>query len=141
MTEHAVTEHAVTQHAAQVPLRRNIGVAFLTLLASSGTLVCCVLPATMVALGAGAALAGLVTAVPQLVWLSEHKAGVFGLAFVMLGLSGALLWHARSLPCPVDPDAARACRRLRRTSVALWWVALVCTLLGTAFAFVLPRLA
>ena len=136
-----MTAHAVAGQVAQAPLRRNIGVAFLTLLASGGTLVCCVLPATMVALGAGAALAGLVTAVPQLVWLSEHKAGVFGLAFVMLGISGALLWRARSLPCPADPDAARTCGRLRRISVVLWWVALVCTLLGTAFAFVLPRLS
>ena len=84
--------------AMQVPLRRNLGVALLTLLASSGTLVCCVLPAVMVALGAGAALAGLVTAVPQLVWLSDHKAGVFGLAFAMLALSGVLLRRARTLP-------------------------------------------
>ena len=125
----------------QVPLRRNLGVALLTLLASGGTLVCCVLPAAMVALGAGAALAGLVTAVPQLVWLSEHKAGVFGLAFAMLALSGVLLWRARRLPCPADPALALACVRLRRASVVLWWVALACTTLGAAFAFVLPRLA
>ena len=127
--------------AANAPLRRNVGVVFLTLLASSGTLVCCVLPAVMVALGAGAALAGLVTAVPQLIWLSEHKAGVFGLAFAMLGLSGALLWRARRLPCPTEPDLARSCTRLRRFSVGLWSAALVCTLLGATFAFVLPRLA
>ena len=124
--------------AMQVPLRRNLGVALLTLLASGGTLVCCVLPAVMVALGAGAALAGLVTAVPQLVWLSAHKAGVFGLAFAMLALSGALLWRARRLTCPADPALAMACVRLRRASVVLWWVALACTALGAAFAFVLP---
>ena len=46
----------------ETPLRRNLGVATLTLLASSGTLVCCVLPAALVSLGAGAALAGLVSA-------------------------------------------------------------------------------
>ena len=124
----------------QVPLRRNLGVALLTLLASRGTLVCCVLPAVMVALGAGAALAGLVTAVPQLVWLSEHKGGVFGLAFAMLALSGVLLWRARTLPCPADPALALACVRLRRASVVLWWVALACTTLGAAFAFVVPLL-
>src|SRR5207342_1394926 len=107
-------------------------------LASSGTLVCCVLPAAMVALGAGAALAGLVTAVPQLIWLSEHKALVFGVATVMLALSGVMLWRARSLPCPTDSVAAAACRRLRATSVLLWWVALVAVATGAAFAFVLP---
>ena len=127
--------------AANAPLKRNVGVAALTLLASTGTLVCCVLPAVMVALGAGAALAGLVTAVPQLIWLSEHKALVFGLAAGMLALSGALLWRARSLPCPTDPDAAVACRRLRATSVVLWWVALAAVVTGAAFAFVLPLFA
>ena len=125
---------------AQAPLRRNLGVAVLTLLASGGTLVCCVLPAVMVALGAGAALAGLVTAVPHLVWLSEHKAAVFGLAFALLVLSGAMLWRARTLPCPADPALARACTRLRRVSVALWSVATACTVLGAVFAFVLPAL-
>lgn len=126
--------------AAQAPLRLNLGVSSLTLLASGGTLVCCVLPAVMVALGAGAALAGLVTAVPQLVWLSEHKGVVFGVAFAMLGVSAALSWRARRLPCPSDPALARACTRVRRTSGALWWVALACTALGAVFAFVLPRL-
>jgi hypothetical protein len=120
------------------PLRRNVRVTFLTLLASSGTLICCVLPAVMVALGAGAALAGLVTAFPQLIWLSEHKAAVFGIAFGMLGLSGIMLWRARSLPCPADPGLADACTRLRRISVALWFFALFCTLVSTVFAFVLP---
>ena len=130
----------MTEAVAQVPLRRNLGVALLALLASGGTLVCCVLPAVMVALGAGAALAGLVTAVPQLVWLSEHKAGVFGLAFVMLAVSGALLWRARRLPCPTDPMLARTCTHLRRASVAAWWLALACTTAGAMFAFVLPAL-
>ena len=125
---------------AQAPLRRNLGVAVLTLLASGGTLVCCVLPAAMVALGAGAALAGLVTAVPQLVWLSEHKAAVFGLAFALLLLSGALLWRARSLACPADPRLAQACARLRRASLLLWAVAAACTALGAVVAFVLPAL-
>jgi hypothetical protein len=94
----------------------------------------------MVALGAGAALAGLVTAVPQLIWLSEHKAGVFGLAFAMLALSGLLLWRARRLPCPADPTLARACVRLRRASNVLWFLAMACTVLGASFAFVLPLL-
>ncbi|MCI4566376.1 hypothetical protein [Lysobacter sp. CFH 32150] len=127
--------------AANAPLRRNLGVAAVTLIASSGTLVCCVLPAVMVTLGAGAALAGLVTAVPQLIWLSEHKAGVFSVAFAMLALSGALLWRARALPCPADPDLARACNRLRRASGWLWSIALLCTAIGALFAFVLPRLS
>jgi hypothetical protein len=122
------------------PLKRNLGLAVATLAASSGTLVCCVLPAVMVSLGAGAALAGLVTAVPQLIWLSAHKALVFGTAGIMLVLSGAMLWQARSMPCPADPRLARACARLRWWSWASWGTALAATALGAAFAFLLPGL-
>lgn len=125
---------------AQAPLRRNLGMAVLTLVASGGTLVCCVLPALMVAVGAGAALAGLVTAVPQLVWLSGHKAAVFGLAAALLVVSGMMLRRARTLPCPSDPVLASTCNRLRRMSVVLWSVAAVCTASGAIFAFVLPNL-
>ena len=120
------------------PLRRNLGVAVLALAASSGTLICCVLPAVMVALGAGAALAGLVTAFPQLIWLSEHKALVFGVAFGLLAISGIVQWRARTLPCPSDPQLAAVCGRLRRLSWWLWGVALVATLVGAGFAFLLP---
>lgn len=123
------------------PLRRNAGLAFVALLASSGTLVCCVLPAVMVALGAGAALAGLVSAVPQLVWLSAHKTLVFGLAAAALLFAGAALWRARTLPCPADPALARACLRLRRTSAVLYALALVAFSAGALFAFVLPLTA
>jgi len=121
-------------------LSRNAGLAAGALLVSSATLVCCVLPAVLVALGAGAALAGLVTAVPQLVWLSEHKPLVFGSAAALLAVSGMALWYGRILPCPIDPVAAQACRRLRRLSARFYGVALASFALGIAFAFVLPAL-
>jgi len=123
------------------PALSNAGLAVGALLASSVTLVCCVLPAVLVALGAGAALAGLVTAVPQLVWLSEHKPLVFGSAAALLAVSGMALWYGRNLPCPIDPGAAQACRRLRRLSALLYGVALASFALGLAFAFVLPALS
>jgi hypothetical protein len=106
-----------------------------------GTLVCCVLPAVLVSIGAGATLVGLVSAFPQLVWLSEHKVLVFGIAGALLLISGLLIWRARRLPCPVDPVAARACIRLRRLSAVVYVIALVCFGAGVVFAFVLPALA
>jgi hypothetical protein len=117
-----------------------LAASVVTLAASVGTLVCCVLPAVMVSLGAGAALAGLVTAVPQLVWLSAHKGLVFGVAGGLLVVSGALLWRARMLPCPADPEAARLCQRLRWWSRSLWVAATSATALGASFAFVLPAI-
>ncbi len=122
------------------PHARNVGVAAGALLASASTLVCCVLPAVLVSVGAGAALVGLVSAVPQLVWLSEHKGGVFGFTAAALIASGALLWRARRMACPVDPDAARQCARLRRASGRLYALAVAAFTVGAAFAFLLPQL-
>jgi len=110
------------------------------LLSSAGTLVCCAIPAILVALGAGAALAGLVTAIPQLVWLSEHKPLVFGSALALLIASGGATWYSRSLPCPADPVAAQSCQRLRRLNLTLYCTALVSFALGLTFAFIIPRL-
>jgi hypothetical protein len=122
------------------PLKRNVGFAFGTLLASTTTLVCCVLPAVLVSVGAGAVLAGLVSSFPQLVWLSEHKTGVFAVAGVLLAASGAMIWRARSLPCPADPAAARTCARLRSASAILYGVSVLAFTAGALFAFVLPVL-
>lgn len=117
---------------------RNAGLAVGALLASSATLVCCVLPAALVAIGAGAALAGLVTAVPQLIWLSEHKPLVFGLAAALLAISGAALVAGRRAPCPADPELARSCQRLRRISAVIYATALLSFGVGATFAFLLP---
>jgi hypothetical protein len=123
------------------PYDRSVGWALGALLASSTTLVCCVLPAVLVSLGAGAAVATLVTAVPQLIWLSEHKIAVFGTAAALLAASGAMLWQARKLPCPTDPRIARSCARMRGVSHVLYAVALLCFFVGLLFAFVIPALS
>jgi hypothetical protein len=120
--------------------KANVGVAFGTLLATTGTLLCCVLPAVLVSLGAGAALVGLVSAFPQLVWMSEHKALMFGVAALLLAVSGFAIWRARRLPCPADPAAARSCTRLRRVSAVVYGLSALCFLVGALFAFVLPAL-
>jgi hypothetical protein len=126
---------------SESPFARNAGLALGALLASSATLVCCVLPAALVAMGAGAALAGLVTAIPQLVWLSDHKPLVFIVAAILLAISGSALWIGRRAPCPVDPRLARSCRLVRRISVIIYMIAIACFSLGGAFAFVLPILS
>lgn len=125
--------------AARVP-KSGLWAAFGSLLVTSSTLVCCVLPAVMVALGAGAALAGLVSAVPQLVWLSAHKGLVFGVSGLALAAAGWAQWRARSLPCPPDAALAAACARTRRTSTAVYAAGLGIYALGAFFAFALPRL-
>jgi hypothetical protein len=122
------------------PHHRSVALAAGALFASSATLICCVLPAVLVSLGAGAALVGLVSAVPQLVWLSEHKAGVFGIAGILLAVSGIMLWTTRRLPCPTDPAAARGCTRMRKVSIWLYIPAMCLYTLSMLFAFILPQI-
>jgi len=112
----------------------------LSLLTSMGTLVCCALPALLVTLGAGAALAGLVSAVPQLVWLSAHKQAVFGLAGALLGIAGFWQWKNRHAPCPADPAQAAACTRLRKASWWIWGFAVMVYTIGFFFAFIAVRI-
>ena len=112
--------------------------AWLSLLASGGTLVCCPLPALLVSLGLGAALAGLVSAVPALVWISEYKAPVFGVAALLLAAAGALQWQLRTAPCPIDPVLRQACLRTRRWSRWVWVAAVALFAVGAFFAFVAP---
>lgn len=112
----------------------------LGLFASSSTLVCCALPALFVAAGAGAALSSVVSAVPQLVWLSEHKEVLFGVVAAMLAAAGMLQWRSRRAPCPADPALRLACLRTRRLSARLYVFSLAVFAVGALFAFVLPAL-
>lgn len=123
-----------------VTLKQTLGASAAALLASSATLVCCVLPAVMVSLGAGAVLVGLVSAVPQLVWLSEHKFLVFAVAGGMLIVSGIMLRRATRLPCPTDPVAAKACMSLRTMSATLFLCAALAYIIGVTFVWLAPLL-
>jgi hypothetical protein len=120
--------------------QRNIVLEALTILSSFGTLVCCALPALLVSLGAGAVLASLVTAVPQLVWVSEHKIPLFAFAGFMLALSGISSYRNRRSPCPTDPVQAKSCLRLRRLSARIFYLSSVVYLIGFFFAFLLARI-
>jgi uncharacterized iron-regulated membrane protein len=114
---------------------RNALVQTLTLFSSFGTLFCCALPALLVSIGAGAVMASLVSAVPQVVWISEHKIPLFIFAGLMLFLSGISTYWNRRAPCPADPNQARSCRRVRRVSLAVFLVSMAIYATGFYFAF------
>jgi len=114
--------------------------SLLSLFSSGGTLICCALPALLVSLGAGAVMASVVSSVPQIVWFSEHKLGVFIFAGVMLSISGFLQWKARSLPCPSDKELAELCNKTRVNSLRVYFFSVSVFLIGSFMAFVAPWL-
>src|SRR5688572_24195738 len=87
----------------------------------------------LVTLGAGAVMAGLVTAVPGIVAISIYKDYVFAGAGLLLLAATAAHYATRNAPCPVEPSAANACRRLRRVSG--WLLATAGTVYAVGFFF------
>lgn len=84
---------------------RGGAVTLLTLFTSSGTLICCALPITLVTLGFGPVVAGLTGAFPGLVVLSQHKVWVFAVSAVLL-VFGGWLTYRRGRSCPTAPALA-----------------------------------
>lgn len=121
-------------------LKQTQASSLLSLLTSSSTLVCCAIPALLVALGAGAALSSLVSVFPQIVWLSEHKLLVFGVATSAMVLAGIMQWRARYLPCPADSLLRETCLKTRRHSLTIYWISVGILAVGAWFAFVAPLL-
>ena len=110
----------------------------LSLFTSGSTLICCALPATLVAIGSAATLASLVTSFPQLIWISEHKVLVFGLAGAMLAIAGYLQWQARNAPCPADVALAAVCVKTRQNALRIYWLSVAIFAVGAFFAFIAP---
>lgn len=113
------------------------GSLFLTLLSSGSTLICCAIPAILVLLGAGSAVAALVGAFPQLVWLSEHKIWLFGFGAIMLGVSKYFSLKTQDR-CPADPALAKQCQQTKRWSAVVWWISTIIYLIGFGVSYVAP---
>tara|TARA_B110000285_G_C14765025_1_gene441308 strand:- start:259 stop:627 length:369 start_codon:yes stop_codon:yes gene_type:complete len=113
---------------------------YLSLLTSSGTIICCALPALLVSIGAGATLSSLFSIFPQLIVISIYKTQVFIGAFTMLVISGVLQYRARNLPCPMDEKKADACTKAKRLSLIIYFTSVGFFIIGLTFAYLIPSL-
>ena len=122
--------------------RLNTGyfVSILTLLSSSSSLICCAIPALLVSLGAGSALASIVSIFPQITWISENKDLIFILSTLMLVAGGLLQWKMRATACPTDSNLREACTQTRNTSKAIYLISVIILAVGAWFAYVQPLL-
>ena len=119
-------------------IKSNKLVNYLSLFTSSGTIICCALPALLVSMGAGAALSSLITVFPQLVILSIYKIPIFIGAFIMLIIAGMLQYQSRGLPCPTDKKQAYACMQTRKASMIIYFTSVGIFIIGLLFAFIIP---
>ena len=119
---------------------KNLLLPSLSLFTSLGTLFCCALPALFVVLGAGAALAGLLSNAPYLIMLSKYKVLLFLISGSLMIISGYLIWRSRNAPCPADPMKARACKRLRIASLVIYFFSVTIYAIGFFFAFIITKI-
>lgn len=115
-------------------LGRGLATSF-SLVAGLSTLTCCALPALFISLGLGASLASLVSSLPWLIVLSEHKSIVFSVAVFSLAVAAWLQWRARNQACPVGKTQARYCAVFRRFSWSILGLSAIAISTGAYFAF------
>lgn len=116
--------------------RKDLLVQTLSLFTSASTLICCAIPALLVSIGAGAALAGLMSSFPELAIISKHKEILFIVAGAFLLFAGFMRYRARNAPCPADPEQAKACTRLRKISAWIYYISVIIYATGFFFAFI-----
>jgi hypothetical protein len=105
----------------------------LALFASTGTLVCCALPITLVSLGMGATVISLTSNFPFLMTLSEHKLWVFILSGLLL-FAGWFAYN-RERACPIEPELATLCQRTQKWNRRMLWISFVIWNIGFFAAF------
>ncbi|MFT6071817.1 MAG: hypothetical protein ACJARD_001477 [Alphaproteobacteria bacterium] len=114
--------------------------AVISLITTSGTLICCALPALFVTFGAGVVLAGLVSDFPWLISLSKHKEIIFLAAALALIVAGIMQYRAKFMPCPIDKNQAFTCMRIRKISLYVYIFSVIVFCFGLFFSFIAQHL-
>jgi len=106
----------------------------LALFTSTGTLLCCALPAALAAVAGGAAVSSLVRAAPWLVPLSRHKGWIFLGSGVLIMASGVLAFRPKGrVACSIT--GGRGCEDAGRVARTMFWISAAIWALGAFFAY------
>lgn len=112
---------------------------FLSLFASSSTLICCALPSLFVVIGAGASFASFITVFPFLIVLSQYKLYVTLFAFLIIFIAGYVNYKTYHMPCPADPELGRLCIKTRSRSRYVYYFSVALFIFATIFTYIIPK--
>jgi len=113
-------------------LRKDL-MSVLALFTSTGTLICCALPAAIAAVAGGAAVASLVSAFPFLITLSRFKLYIFLTAGALLLVAGYMIYRrGDNKECPYPEGGCEVASRFSRVT---FWVSVVIFSVGLFFAY------
>ena len=122
-----------------VTTRRSAVLSYFSLFTSVGTLLCCALPSLLVLLGLGASVASMLSSIPWLVKLSQHKQWTFSVSGVLIALSFVNMYYIaprfRADECNADNPSA--CSDASRLSKIVLWGSAVIYAVGFFVAYVL----
>ena len=120
-------------------MKKSRSWSWLLLFTTSGTLLCCAIPITLVSLGFGAVVATMASSAPWLITLSQYKVWMFLLSGALIGLAAFAVYRpGRS--CPTGPELAKACAQADIWNKRFIWLSGGMWLLGFASAYALPLL-
>ncbi|MCP9290551.1 hypothetical protein [Gracilimonas sediminicola] len=108
--------------------------SFLALFTSSGTLICCAIPALVATVAGGAAVSSMISTMPWLVSFSQYKEWIFLIAGIMTALSGLLIFFPKGkVACSIT--GGQGCDVAGRYTKALFWLSVTMITIGAFFAY------
>ena len=110
--------------------------SFLALFTSTGTLLCCALPALIATVAGGASVASFVSTFPWLVSLSRYKAWIFLSAGLLIVVSG-LLVHRPKGKVACSLTGGQGCEVAGCFTKVMFWVSVGLYCIGLFFAYAL----
>ena len=113
---------------------------FISLFASSSTLICCALPAVFIIVGAGATFASIISVFPFLVVISKYKVSITLVSLLILVFAGYINYRTYYLPCPADPELGRICLQTRKRSRSIYYFSVTLFTFATIFTYLIPNI-
>ncbi len=108
-----------------------------TLFTSSGTLLCCVLPAVVATIAGGAAVSSMLSAFPFLIPLSMHKEWIFAIAAILIAINGYMVFKPnQDVACDVEAGED-GCDITGRFNKRMFYISATVLAVGAFFAYAL----
>ena len=116
---------------------KDKALSFLTLFTSSGTLLCCVLPAVVATIAGGAAVSSMLSAFPFLIPLSINKGWIFGVSAILIAINGYIVFKPnQEVACDVEAGED-GCEVTGRFNKQMFYISASVLVMGAFFAYAL----
>ena len=116
---------------------KDKALSVVTLFTSSGTLLCCVLPAVVATIAGGAAVSSMLSAFPFLIPLSMNKEWIFLIAAILISINGYMVFKPnQEVVCDVD-KGEDGCEVTGRFNKRMFYISVTVLAVGAFFAYAL----